>query len=241
QSQYRELKAEGTYNSGTNTLTATKLRADIGQPGLGGESEIEGESYVVLTTSPFSFELVGNGEDLGIVGQTTVKVVYGTSVVFAEKDEVTRVLSSITQADFETGMSNNTWGEVEAKGSYDSASNTLTAVFIKVEVGEGADEVEGNSYTLTSSSPLTFTLVLAEGMIAGAPVALPATLNVEVSANAIITLRDDPNNIDEQPLSLAELVAGLNAGTYDEVKLKGTMDVNTQVFQAGNVRVRIKK
>lgn len=241
--RYKSISAEGAYDAGTNTITATKIRADIGQPGTGGDAELEGTSYTLTSSNPLVFDLTGNGASLGLVGSVTVSVVLGQNVVIAQKDKATRQLVTLPQADFEAGIIAGTWGELEAKGSFDAASNTLTATFIKVEAAEGpegGDEGEGTSYTLTTSSPLAYSIVLAAGNLGATEVTTPVTVDVVLGANATLLLRNDAQGSSYNPISETELATGIGAGTYDEVKIVGSYDSASNTFTASEIKVRIK-
>lgn len=228
---YGEIKAKGSFSNGT--LTAREVRVDTGTAGA-GESEIEGSVYAVVAASPLEFTITGDGRRLGVTGSTTATVVLAANAVLGLKTPFSAALSPLTVAELTLGLQNNGYHEVEAKGTWNVSTQTLTATFVKAELAE--DEVEGSAYTVTASSPLAFELT-GVGMVGGA--AFTGTVSVVLTPDATIVERGADSS-DYAPILPAALATGLGNAAFDEVKLKGSYDPQTQVFTASEIRVRIR-
>jgi len=228
-STYGEVKAKGSYSNGT--LTATQIRVDTGSAGA-GEFEIEGSVYAVTTASPLAFTITGDGRRLGTQGSLTANVVLSANAVIGVKTPLSTVLAPLTLAELTLGLQGSAYHEVEAKGSWNATTQTLTASFVKVELGE--DELEGTTYTVVASSPLSFTLTGA-GEIGGA--LFTGTVTVVLSPTAVLTERG-PGSNEYLPVTLANFTTRLGASEYSEVKIKGSYDAQSQTFTAGEVRAR---
>jgi hypothetical protein len=228
---YGEIKARGSFSNGT--LTASEIRVDTGAAGA-GESEIEGSVYAFVAASPLEFTITGDGRRIGTTGSATATVVLAANAVLGVKTPLSATLAPLTIAELTLGIQNQAYHELEAKGTWNATTQTLTATFVKAELAE--DEVEGSSYTIISTAPLSFTLT-GVGTVAGAT--FSGTVTVLLTPDAAIVERG-PDSSDELPLTLAEFATRLGTGTYDEVKLKGAYDPQTQVFTASELRVRIR-
>jgi hypothetical protein len=126
----KTVEVTGTFDPATNRLAAKSVKIED-RAQHASEVEVDGvASTIAATTGTFS---VSTQKVRGFVpAQTTVSVVTNTTTVFRSNGGVT-----LAATDFFTLLA--TAQNVEVEGTYDTASNTLTATSARIEV-----EHEGN-------------------------------------------------------------------------------------------------
>jgi hypothetical protein len=201
------------------------------------DAEIEGETFSVAGTAPLTLSVTGEGEGLGLSNPATITVELGANVTIIEKDEVNDTVSLIDAATLEAGITAGTYDEIEAEGSFDAGSNTLTARKIKVEIdGDDDDdnEFEGETYVVSTTSPLEFTLT-GDGEDFG----LGSNVSVTIvpASGAIFSKKVDGSG----PVAMteAEFATALDNGDFEEVEVTGTYDSTTNTITADRLKGEI--
>ena len=218
------VAVRGLFDVPAQRLTASEVKI---RP-AGGEqepAEVEGVPGAV-NAGAGTFTLTAHQVERLVPMQTTVNIVTGSSTVFRAKGGIT-----LTAADFFAGLA--TAQAVEVEGTYDAASNTLTATRAKLEneaegghgggAGGGAGggdhggaasgvEAEGNA-TAIDASANTFLLASPsewEGFV-------PASGGVSVVTTASTVYGDGAGGA----LTAPQFFAGLAASP--QVKVRGTL------------------
>ena len=218
------VSVRGLFDIAAQRLTASEVKI---RP-AGGEqepAEVEGTSAAV-NAGAGTFTLTAHQVEHLVPTQTTVNIVTGSGTVFRAKGGIT-----LTAADFFTSLA--TAQAVEVEGTYDPASNTLTATRAKLENegdgnhggesggnGSGGDhgdaaagvEAEGNA-TAIDASANTFLLPSLsewEGFV-------PAAGGVSVTTTATTVYRDGSGSTLTAPQFFAALAAS------PQVKVRGTL------------------
>jgi hypothetical protein len=227
------LEAEGQFNVNTAGVF-TVLEAE--NESEANEAEIESSNYALASSSPLTITVTSAASVA-----YTVTLAPGATIV--ERNKNSRTVTVITAAALETGIAATAYSSIKAEGTLNGT--TITATKIRADIG-GDDgpggggmesELEGTTYSVTASSPLAFSLT-GSGMLGGTP-ATGATISVTLSANAVITLRNDTTKVTSA-ITAAELATGLAAGTYDEVTAKGSYTTTSTSMVASEIKVRIR-
>ena len=213
------VAVRGLFDVTTLRLTASVVKI---RP-AGGEqepAEVEGVPGAV-SAGAGTFTLTAHQVEHLVPSQTTVNIVTGSGTIFRAKGGIT-----LTAADFFTGLATASAAEVE--GSYDAASNTLTATRAKLENesggghggGSGGDhggaaggvEAEGNATGIDASANTFLLASLSEweGFV-------PASGGVSVAATTATVYRDGTGGA----LTAAQFFAALAASP--QVKVRGTL------------------
>jgi hypothetical protein len=200
------IEAEGTYASGTNTLTAAKMKL---HPEDGDDHEAEAKGAASNLNSgagTFDLTLASWFGFSASAGDVVPVVTTGSTTFRNDNGDV------ISANDFFAGLQAGQWAEVE--GSYENG--TLTADKAKLEDeggGGGGGQPEAEGYVAASDLGAgTFTISLVEWFgfngSPGAPQVVQTTGSTEF-------LDGDGN-----PMTQANFFAGLTIGK--EVDAKGT-------------------
>jgi hypothetical protein len=177
------VEVNGVFDSVTGVLKATKIK--IEDKSSGGQSNGRGIPEVkglvsAPSTATRSFTIAVTESDDFVPTQSTVNVVVTDTTVFRAHRGVL-----LTEAEYFAGLGVTSIAEV--KGSYNAATNTLTATLVKSESeSEGDDdsneaEAKGKAISIDATAG-TFSLSPIseyEGFFPGA-----TTLNVVVAAGA---------------------------------------------------------
>ena len=219
------VAVRGLFDVTASRLTASEVKI---RP-AGGEqepAEVEGMPSAV-SVGAGTFTLTAHQVEHLVPTQTTVNIVTGSGTVFRARGGIT-----LTAADFFTGLATASAAEVE--GTYDAASNTLTATRAKLEnegdgnhgggsgggTGSGGDhngaaggvEAEGNATGIDASANTFLLASLSEweGFV-------PASGGVSVAATATTVYRDGSGGALTAPQFFAALAAS------PQVKVRGTL------------------
>lgn len=177
------VEVNGVFDSVTGVLKATKIK--IEDKSSGGQSNGRGIPEVkglvsAPSTATRSFTIAVSESDDFVPTQSTVNVVVTDTTVFRAHRGVL-----LTEAEYFAGLGVTSIAEV--KGSYNAATNTLTATLVKSESESESDddsneaEAKGKAISIDATAG-TFTLSSIseyEGFFPGA-----STLNVVVAAGA---------------------------------------------------------
>jgi len=177
------VEVNGVFDSVTGVLKATKIK--IEDKSSGGQSNGRGIPEVkglvsAPSTATRSFTIAVSESDDFVPTQSTVNVVVTDTTVFRAHRGVL-----LTEAEYFAGLGVTSIAEV--KGSYNAATNTLTATLVKSESESESDddsneaEAKGKAISIDAAAG-TFTLSPIseyEGFFPGA-----STLNVVVAAGA---------------------------------------------------------
>jgi hypothetical protein len=177
------VEVNGVFDSVTGVLKATKIK--IEDKSSGGQSNGRGIPEVkglvsAPSTATRSFTIAVSESDDFVPTQSTVNVVVTDTTVFRAHRGVL-----LTEAEYFAGLGVTSIAEV--KGSYNAATNTLTATLVKSESESESDddsneaEAKGKAISIDATAG-TFTLSPIseyEGFFPGA-----STLNVVVAAGA---------------------------------------------------------
>ena len=177
------VEVNGVFDSVTGVLKATKIKIEDkssgGQNNGRGIPEIKG-LVTAPSTATRSFTIAVTESDDFVPTQSTVNVVVTDTTVFRAHRGV-----MLTEAEYFAGLGVTSIAEV--KGSYNAATNTLTAVMVKSESESDSDddsneaEAKGKAVSIDAAAR-TFSLSPIseyEGFFPGA-----TTLNVVVAAGA---------------------------------------------------------
>jgi hypothetical protein len=177
------VEVNGVFDSVTGVLKATKIKIEDkssgGQNNGRGIPEIKG-LVTAPSTATRSFTIAVTESDDFVPTQSTVNVVVTDTTVFRAHRGV-----MLTEAEYFAGLGVTSIAEV--KGSYNAATNTLTAVMVKSESESDSDddsneaEAKGKAVSIDAAAG-TFSLSPIseyEGFFPGA-----TTLNVVVAAGA---------------------------------------------------------
>jgi hypothetical protein len=177
------VEVNGVFDSVTGVLKATKIK--IEDKSSGGQSNGRGIPEVkglvsAPSTATRSFTIAVTESDDFVPTQSTVNVVVTDTTVFRAHRGVL-----LTEAEYFAGLGVTSIAEV--KGSYNAATNTLTATLVKSESESDSDddsneaEAKGKAVSIDAAAG-TFSLSPIseyEGFFPGA-----TTLNVVVAAGA---------------------------------------------------------
>jgi hypothetical protein len=199
------IEAEGTYASGTNTLTATRIKL---HPEDGDDHEAEAKGAASnLNTGAGTFDLtLSNWYGFSATAGQVVPIVTTGSTAFRNDNG-----DVISANDFFAGLQAGQWAEVE--GTYDSGTLTADKAKLEDEGGGGGGQPEAEGYVTASNLGAgTFTISLVEWFgfngSPGAPQVVQTTGSTEF-------LDGDGN-----PMTQANFFAGLTLGK--EVDAKGS-------------------
>jgi|GEM_PF-6581913 len=200
-------------------------------------AEVEGTTFDVVSTSPFELEITGEAEIPGVSPTATITVRVTTSTLIVERNKATNATTPITLAELTSGVSGIRYGELKAEGTWNPQTMELTASLIRADVGAetNEDELEGTSYSVTLTSPLTFTLTGA-GTLDGSAVT-NTTITVVTTSNTTALLRSTGSS-NYNTSTLSAIQPGLSNNTYSEVKVEGDYDSTTSTLTARVIRVR---
>ncbi|MCC6574241.1 MAG: hypothetical protein IT462_10660 [Planctomycetes bacterium] len=94
---------------------------------------MQAANFGLESVSPLEITITGDGGGLGLANPATVKVVLGTSVAMVER--TAGVDTSITATQLAAGILDDRYASLFVEGSYDAATNTLTASALRANVG----------------------------------------------------------------------------------------------------------
>lgn len=126
----QRVEVRGTFSTTTRTLVATSVKIETGDS---NEDEARGN---VTSVGANAFDLTIDETEGFLPSSTTVHVTYTANTRFRGDHGTT-----LTEAQFEAALAAGL--EVEVEGTYDDASNTLTARKLKLE-NEGDDNGGGD-------------------------------------------------------------------------------------------------
>jgi Domain of unknown function (DUF4382)/Domain of unknown function (DUF5666) len=221
------VEVNGVFDSVTGVLKATKIK--IEDKSTGGQSNGRGIPEVkglvsAPSTATRSFTIAVSESDDFVPTQSTVNVVVTDTTVFRAHRGVL-----LTEAEYFAGLGVTSIAEV--KGSYNAATNTLTATLVKSESESESDddsneaEAKGTAISIDATAG-TFTLSPIseyEGFFPGA-----STLNVVVAAGA--EFEDDRGKDTDR----ATFFSGLSSAS--RVTVKGSFAGG--VFTAVELRLK---
>jgi hypothetical protein len=221
------VEVNGVFDSVTGVLKATKIK--IEDKSSGGQSNGRGIPEVkglvsAPSTATRSFTIAVSESDDFVPTQSTVNVVVTDTTVFRAHRGVL-----LTEAEYFAGLGVTSIAEV--KGSYNAATNTLTATLVKSESESESDddsneaEAKGTAISIDATAG-TFTLSPIseyEGFFPGA-----STLNVVVAAGA--EFEDDRGKDTDR----ATFFSGLSSAS--RVTVKGSFAGG--VFTAVELRLK---
>jgi hypothetical protein len=221
------VEVNGVFDSVTGVLKATKIK--IEDKSSGGQSNGRGIPEVkglvsAPSTATRSFTIAVSESDDFVPTQSTVNVVVTDTTVFRAHRGVL-----LTEAEYFAGLGVTSIAEV--KGSYNAATNTLTATLVKSESESESDddsneaEAKGKAISIDATAG-TFTLSPIseyEGFFPGA-----STLNVVVAAGA--EFEDDRGKDTDR----ATFFSGLSSAS--RVTVKGSFAGG--VFTAVELRLK---
>jgi hypothetical protein len=221
------VEVNGVFDSVTGVLKATKIKIEDkssgGQNNGRGIPEIKG-LVTAPSTATRSFTIAVTESDDFVPTQSTVNVVVTDTTVFRAHRGV-----MLTEAEYFAGLGVTSIAEV--KGSYNAATNTLTATLVKSESESESDddsneaEAKGKAISIDATAG-TFTLSPIseyEGFFPGA-----STLNVVVAAGA--EFEDDRGKDTDR----ATFFSGLSSAS--RVTVKGSFAGG--VFTAVELRLK---
>ena len=195
------IEAEGTYDGGSNTLTAAKMKLHP-EDGEDHEAEAKGAtSNINAGAGTFDLTLASWYGFSATNGQV-IQVVTNGSTQFLDDTG-----NPITANDFFTGIQAGAWAEVE--GVYDSG--TLTAQKAKLEDNGAPGQPEAKGYVATwdaGAGTVTINLIEWFGFDGG-----PGQPQV-IQTTGSTAFEDHTGN----PLTQAQFFAGLSAGMVIDAK-----------------------
>lgn len=98
------------------------------------DDEIEGRIFSMVSASPFNLSVTGMLDVNGVQTNSTLNVVLAPGALFVEKNKSTSTTTVLTESAFVAQINAGAYNELEAEGTYDPNSNTLTAVKLKGEL-----------------------------------------------------------------------------------------------------------
>lgn len=199
------IEAEGTYASGNNTLTATKIKLHP-EDGDDHEAEAKGAaSNLNAGAGTFDLTLSSWYGFSATAGQVVAIVTTGSTTFRNDNGDV------ISANDFFAGLQAGQWAEVE--GSYDSGTLTADKAKLEDEGGGGGGQPEAEGYVTASNLGAgTFTISLVEWFGFNGS---PGAQQVVQTTGSTEFLDGDGN-----PMTQANFFAGLTIGK--EVDAKGS-------------------
>ncbi|MCA8939669.1 MAG: DUF4382 domain-containing protein, partial [Planctomycetes bacterium] len=101
------IEVEGVFNrSAQGVFDVQSAEAE------GGEAEIEGKTFSVVSTNPLMLSISGEGENIGAANPATVQVVLGANALILERDKATRTTTVITASELETRIGQSQYREL---------------------------------------------------------------------------------------------------------------------------------
>lgn len=214
----QKVEVRGAFDTAQNALIADSIKIKVGTDANHDLPRVEGAASSIDKTL-FTFVVTIDEAHGFQPSATTVNVVTNSSTVFFVHDG-----ASLSQADFFAALADG--NSVHVAGSYDAASNTLTATRVRLEDGDGGDDhhsdVEGpSSNALPDPGTLDITAHEWEGMnIASGTV-------VHVVTNASTQFNDGA-------MTSAQWFAALAAG--QAVEAEGNFDSASSTLTALKIK-----
>lgn len=204
----QQVEVEGTYDSGSNTMTAAKVRL---HPEDGDENEVEaygtvasfnsGTKTIVLTVQSWMGFASSNGASLSVVTDGSTE--------FEDENG-----DGLNETDFYAALVNG--AAVEVEGVFDGTS--LLASEVHIEALDGTPEPEAKGYVTAfdeTGDTITVTLIEWRGF----------TSSFGTSVTIDTSSASEFEDINGATLTKAQFYAGLEVGTV--VKAEGTYSAGT--------------
>ncbi|MEN8223106.1 MAG: DUF5666 domain-containing protein [Acidobacteriota bacterium] len=133
-----KMEVEGQFNRASmGVYLAVEWEAEEEED---EEVEIESKDFSIASTSPLTIDAAGIFSDLGFTTTTTIQVLVGGSTSITKNEKGSK--TSMTQQELIDGINDGLFDVLEAEGTFDNATNILTAKKVKVEVAEEEEEEE---------------------------------------------------------------------------------------------------
>ena len=130
------------------------------------------------------------------------------------------------------GVSLSQGARVEIEGHFNrSAPGVFDPVTAQAQ-GQNDDQIEGTTFRVVSSSPLTISVTGNAGVLGN-----PLTLSVVTSAQTVVVERNKSTGATTA-ITLADLEAGIGAGRYVELRAKGRVTGST--LSATSIRADVR-
>lgn len=214
----QRVEAHGIFFADTHTFQASKIKIEDG-PGASGEARVEGEVRNANLAS--NHMEVKAQETRGFIpAELWINVTTSTGTKFFN-----RMGLIITADEFFAAL---TGGSVEVQGSYDSATNTLTATKAKLEDGTGGDDRQEARGTLITSNAFAGTLSIAMTEWEGFSGTSGGTLNIATNGSTIY------RGSTGEPLTQNQFFAAVSSAT--SIKVEGTYADGTMTAKRLDLR-----
>jgi hypothetical protein len=127
------IEVRGTFSTLEGALNATSIKIEDGAPGV-GEPEVKGP-FSNVNPKAGTFQVEALEVENFVPANTLINVTTSIATVFRNDRGV-----SVTQAEFFALLEGGLFPFVEVEGNYDSGSNTLAALKVKLE-----DDIDGGA------------------------------------------------------------------------------------------------
>ncbi len=211
------VHVRGAFDTTQNAIVAVSIKIQLGNDDH--ESPVVEGTASNIDTSAFTFVVtIAEAEDF-TPSSTTVNIATNSSTVFAA-----HCGSTMTQADFFAALANGS--QVEVAGTYDSASNTITAARVRLE--DGGDGGDHNSQVQGPSS----NIVAAAGTL---DITVHEWEGANLSSGATVHVVTGPSTVfNEGAMNQAQWFAALVSG--QSVEAEGTFDASTSTLTATSIK-----